>query len=225
MSKKMKWLSLVVALFMLITAATPVFAQSETDPLEDPPEVEGTNTFLDNPIVKLLSDFFGGLFVSEESEEPVDTGDGTDDGTGDGTGDGTDDGEGSDPTEEPGTDGEGGEETPEPTPVPTLAPDEQVAALHSDEDLGFGEITKLMQIVTEAEETCASEGVNCDVTLDGLIDEYKNGTGMGDLFKTYGKPEITGVGQVKKELDDTEETEVKAEKTNNGNAKGKSKNK
>jgi hypothetical protein len=35
------------------------------------------------------------------------------------------------------------------------------------------------------------------VTVDSLVAEYKAGTGMGELFAEYGKPEITGVGQVR----------------------------
>jgi len=58
------------------------------------------------------------------------------------------------------------------------------------------------------------EGVNCDVTLDSLVAEYKAGSGMGELFKKYDKPEFTGVGQVRKAA----EPKVKA---NNGHAKGK----
>ncbi len=216
MRKKMKWLSIVVAMFMLITAVTPVFAQSETDPVESPTVVEETNGFLDHPIVKLLSEFFGGLFKAEVTEEPANTGDGTVDGIG----------MIPDPTEEPGTEGEGDEGMADPTLEPALAPDEQVAALHSEEDLGFGEITKLLQIVVEAKASCTLEGANCDVTLDSLIDKYQSGVGMGELFKIYGKPEITGVGQVKQEEKENNNANIATSakvKTNNGKAKGKDK--
>lgn len=208
MIRKYKWLSIVVATFMLIATASPVFAQDGTDPLDEPAVVEETSSFLDNPIVKLLSNFFASLF---EPDEPVDTTEGT--------GDGTE--PPADPTSEPGA-GEGDPEEgggeAEPTPEPTLAPDEQVAAMHTEENLGFGEITKLLQIVAEAKIACTTEGLNCDVTLSSLMDEYKSGVGMGELYKTYGKPSITGVGQTKKELD----TDSK-EKSNNGKAKGKDK--
>jgi hypothetical protein len=212
--KKFKWLSIVVATFMLIATASPAFAQSETDPVEDPVVVEETNSFLDHPIVKLLSGFFSSLFEPEPAaDEGTEEGDGTD--------------PPADPTDEPDTTGDEGtggepveEPTPEPTPVPTLAPDEQVAALHSDDNLGFGEITKLLQIVAESKIACASDGVNCDVTLDSLKEEYESGVGMGELFQTYGKPSVLGVGQAKKEAD--ADLTVK-EKSNNGKAKGKDK--
>jgi len=211
MKNKMKWMSLIVTVIMLMAAASPVYAQSDGDTGEEPVAVEETNSFLNQPIVKLLANFFGSLFVSDEVEEPVaaDPSDTPEPGDGGETGD---PGEG-------GETGDGGEPTEEPTPVPTQSPEEQVAALHTDEDLGFGEITKLLEIVTEAQEACASEGVNCDVTMDSLLAEYKSGLGMGELFKKYGKPEITGVGQVKQELDENGEKI----KSNNGKAKGKDK--
>jgi hypothetical protein len=191
-----KWISVMVALVMLAAVVTPAFAQSETEPVEPPPVVEETNSFINNPIVKLLANFFRSLFASPEVKEPVESG-----------------GEGGETlppatTEEPPAEGE------EPTPVPTLSAEEQVAALHTEEDLGFGEITKLLQIVNEAQAECAKTGINCDVTVDSLLAEYETGSGMGELFAKYGKPETTGVGQVRNE---------KKEKTNNGKAKGKNK--
>lgn len=211
---KFKWLSIVVATIMLIATASPVFAQSETDPTEDPAVVGETNSFLDHPIVQLLSSFFSGLFEPEAViDDGTEIGDGTEPPADDPTGDtGTGDEGTSDPSEE--------EPVLEPTLVPTLAPDEQVAAMHTDENLGFGEITKLLQIVAEAKIACTTEGVNCDVTLDNLLDEYESGVGMGELYKTYGKPSVLGVGQAKKEAD--ADFTVK-EKTNNGKAKGKDK--
>ena len=99
-------------------------------------------------------------------------------------------------------------------PLPVIVPEEVVAALHEEQDLGFGEITKLLQITVEAQAACALEGINCDVTLDSLIAEYKAGAGMGELFKIYGKPEYTGIGQVRKAAEPVV-------KSNNGKAKGK----
>jgi len=200
MKTNKKWISVMVALVMLAAAVTPAFAQSETEPLEEPPIVEETNIFINNPIVKLLASFFSSLFTSPEVEEPVEGGE-----------------EGGetlppDTTEEPPVEGE--EPVEEPTPVPTLSAEEQVAALHTEEDLGFGEITKLLQIVNEAQAECAETGINCDVTVDSLLAEYETGSGMGELFAKYGKPETTGVGQVRNE---------EKEKTNNGKAKGKDK--
>jgi hypothetical protein len=64
MKTNKKWISVMVALVMLAAAVTPAFAQSETEPLEEPPIVEETNIFINNPIVKLLASFFSCLFTS-----------------------------------------------------------------------------------------------------------------------------------------------------------------
>ena len=208
MNKKFKWAGLMVAIVMIAASATPVFAQSDTDPTEVPAVVEESSSFLDNPIVLLLSTFFTNLFTVDEVEEtpPPDE---SDPGTGE-------------PTEVPeGEDGGEGSEIPaeEPTPVPTVSAEEQIAAMHTKDDLGFGEITKLLQIVTEAQESCELYGTNCGVTVDSLLDEYNTGVGMGELFAKYGKPEITGVGQTKKVYDE----DGNKVKTNNGKANGKNK--
>ena len=124
------------------------------------------------------------------------------------------------PTSTPGGDsGEVGDALPieEPTPVPTISAEEQVATLHTEENLGFGEITKLLQIATEAQESCELYGTNCDVSVDSLLAEYNSGLGMGELFAKYGKPEITGVGQTKKIYDE----DGNKVKTNNGKSNGK----
>lgn len=171
----MKGLSLLIAALMLVTVATPVFAQSETDPVVDPAPVEEVSSFMDHPIVKLLASFFANLFTPPAVE---------------------------------------GEVEPTLEPLPVVVPEEAVAALHEEQDLGFGEITKLLQITVEAQAACTLEGVNCGLTLDSLVAEYKAGAGMGELFKKYDKPEYTGVGQVRKAA----EPKVKS---NNGNGKGK----
>ncbi|HUV15023.1 MAG TPA: hypothetical protein VMW28_00480 [Pelolinea sp.] len=181
MKNKVRWMSLLIAALMLVTAITPVFADTETDPAGEPAPVEETSGFWNHPIVKLLASFFSGLFETPAVEEPV---------------------------EEEGTEGE--------EPLPPVVPEEVVAALHEEQKLGFGEMTKLFQIVAEAKAACVLEGVNCDVTLEGLVAEYKDGAGMGALFKEYGKPSLLGVGQVRKELNPKE-------KSNNGKAKGKNK--
>ena len=118
----------------------------------------------------------------------------------------------------PGDEPLGADGLPEGEPEPVIVPEEAVAAMHVEEDLGFGEIVKLMGIVEDAQATCAETGENCGVTLDSLLAEYKDGTGMGELFEMYGKPEHLGVGQIRKELDPKNK-----EKTNNGKAKGKDK--
>ncbi len=183
MKNKIKGFSLLITALMLVTIATPIFAQGETDPVVEPEPVVEVSSFVDHPIVKLLADFFANLFAPPVVEEPV--------------------GEDVPPTEPesepvPGEEPVVGEEEPLPEVPPVVVPEEAVAALHEDQDLGFGEITKLLQITVEAQAACTLEGLSCDVTLDSLVAEYKAGEGMGDLFKKYGKPEFTGVGQVRK---------------------------
>jgi len=186
MKNKIKGLSMLIVALMLVTVATPVFAQSETDPVIEPtPEAE-TSRFVDHPIVSLLASFFSSLFTPLTAVEP---------------------GEGGEVPVE-------GEVEPTPEPLPVVSPEEAVAALHEEQDLGFGEIAKLLQITVEAQASCTLESVNCSITLDSLIAEYKAGAGMGELFQKYGKPEYTGVGQVRKAA----EPKVKS---NSGNAKGK----
>jgi hypothetical protein len=198
MKNKIKGLSLLIAAFMLVTMATPIFAQSETDPVVDPVPTVEVSSFLDHPIVKLLASFFANLFAPPVVEEPV--------------------GEDLVPTEPegepiPGEEPLESDVEPLPEPLPVVVPEEAVAALHEEQNLGFGEITKLLQITFEAQATCALEGLNCGVTLDSLIAEYKAGAGMGELFQKYGKPEFTGVGQVRKAANPKVNS-------NNGNGKG-----
>ena len=184
MKNKIKGFSLLIAALMLVTIATPIFAQGEVDPVVEPEPVVEVSSFVDHPIVKLLAGFFANLFappvveelpdgqviVPEEPEgEPV-------------------------PGEEPVE----GLEEPLPEVLPVVVPEEAIAAMHEEQDLGFGEITKLLSIVTQTQALCASDGLFCDVTVESLTAEYKAGMGMGELFKKYGKPEFTGVGQVRK---------------------------
>ena len=228
MRTKMKWMSLLVTMVLLIAAASPVYAQTDTGTTEDPvPTEEENNDFLNNPIVKLLSSFFSGLFEPEATPEPTDDLVPSVDPEVTPDPDGEDGGVGED-----GGIGEVEDPTPESTAAPTLSPEEEIAAMHVDDDLGFGEVVKLLQIVAESEIACSTEGVNCDVTIDSLIEEYKSGVGMGDLYEIYGKPSMTGVGQVKKaeatpnpnanENSYKNTVEEKA-KSNNGKSKGKDK--
>jgi hypothetical protein len=84
--------------------------------------------------------------------------------------------------------------------------EDNIASLHED-GLGFGVIVKLYALAAEAQEACSSlpEGATfgpgvpnpCDVSVDSLAADFKSGTGMGVLFKLYGKPDLLGVGQVR----------------------------
>ena len=211
--RKNKWIGAVLALMMVLVFTTPIFAQDGSDPLDTPGEVEESTKFLDHPIVILIAEFFADLFkppvVVEEGPDP------------DGGGEGST-----------------GEDPPPPLPpdndstiVETgIDPVEAVAALHEEENLGFGEIVKLLGMVEDAQAECAETGENCGVTLESLIAERKDGVGMGELFEEYDKPEHLGVGQIRKESEpvgkirNENTNHVKNEKkTNNGKAKGKDK--
>jgi hypothetical protein len=81
---------------------------------------------------------------------------------------------------------------------------EEVIAYHSggegDEEggVGFGVLVKMYAIAAESEEACATaEGPCTPVTVEELMAAYKSGTGMGELFKLYGKPAVLGVGHMK----------------------------
>ncbi len=201
---KTKWTGAVLALVLVLVFTTPIFVQGEVEPVETPGVVEEPSKFLNHPIVKLIAEFFADLFNPPVDEEPE-----PDEGGADLTGEGPGF---EDPP--PGDETLGGDGSTEGEPELVVIPEEAVASMHEDEDLGFGEIVKLMGIV---EEMCA--GVeDCEVTLDSLLEEYKEGTGMGELFDKYGKPEHLGVDQIRKELDPKDK-----EKTNNGKAKGKNK--
>ena len=219
---KSKWTGAVLALMMVMVFSTPIFAQGEVDPVETPEVVEEPSNFLDHPIVKLIAEFFADLFNPpvEEEPEPEVGGEGS---TGEGSGS-----EDSLLGDEPlGGDGSTeGEPEPDPEPEPVIVPEEAVVAMHVEEDLGFGEIVKLMGMVEDAQVTCVETGENCGVTLDSLLAEYEEGIGMGELFEMYGKPEHLGVGHIRKELEPVGQTKnehTKREKTNNGKAKGKDK--
>jgi len=81
---------------------------------------------------------------------------------------------------------------------------------YHDDGMGFGVLTKLYAMAAESQEACAEEEASaeedtgdepCGVTVDELVTAFQSGTGMGQLFKEYGKPSILGVGHVKHALD------------------------
>ena len=75
-----------------------------------------------------------------------------------------------------------------------------IEAYH-DEGMGFGVLVKLFAMAEEQQALCESgeDPGACDVTVDSLVEEFNSGTGMGELFKKYGKPELLGVGHVRQE--------------------------
>lgn len=210
LSSKSKFVSMMIAMILVLSLTIPVFAQDEVEPVEEPEVVETSSKFLDHPIVKLFTEFFASFFNPPVEEDPVpDEGDGTggdgspgaplpDEGDldGDAGNEGEDDGEGGEPEEK------------------QIVSEEKIASMHEDDKLGFGEIAKLMELAKLTQTTCKAGVGFCEVSLDSLIEEYKGGMSVGALFNKYGKPEKVGVGQIRKELNPKE-------KTNNGKVKDK----
>ena len=223
LSNRSKFVSVLIAMMLVLSLTIPVFAQDEIEPVDEPvveevepdEELDGKETsskFLNHPIVKLFAEFFASFFNPPEEEEPApDEGDGTDENGGagalppDGGEDGGESGEPEDGGEgvEPEADGESGE--PE---EPPIVPEEKIASMHGDDKLGFGVIAKLIGIVE-----CAEGGV----TLDDLVAQFKGGVGQGKLFEMYCKPENVGVGHIRKAVKELDQKE----KTNNGKNKNK----
>jgi hypothetical protein len=85
---------------------------------------------------------------------------------------------------------------------PQLGPEasERIATYH-EEGMGLGVLVKLYAVAAEAAEACSSgeDEELCDVTVEGLVEAFRSGTGLGKLFKEYGKPAILGVGHVDKD--------------------------
>ena len=200
LSKKSKFVSVLIAMMLVLSLTIPVFAQDEIEPVEEPEVEETSFKLLDHPIVKLLAEFFSSFFNPPEEEEPVPDEVGGTGENGDAGGDGG---------QEEAVDGEGVE--PE---EPQIVPGEKIASMREENKLGFGVITKLMELARETRATCSETGEFCGVTLDSLIEEYEDGMSIGALFAKYGKPKNVGVGQIRKELD-------QKEKTNNGKGKNK----
>lgn len=84
--------------------------------------------------------------------------------------------------------------------------------------IGYGELVKIYAIAAESQEACmaeeeaaAEDGAEdtnvvvkpeqpCGVTVEELAQMLLNGTGMGELFRLYGKPALLGVGHVRQAL-------------------------
>jgi hypothetical protein len=187
MKKILKVMSMVLTVAVVLSLVTPVFAQDVVAPEDSPTVIVVSSDFLNHPIVRLLSGFFSFLFEEPETEEVVEEPDSELPVEGDEL-QGDDDDEGELPDTEEGVD------------TPTVS-EQVVASLHKDEKLGFGVITKLLSILAEAKLTCVETGEFCDLTLEMLIEEYNAGASIGELFAKYGKPEMTGVGQVRKAVE------------------------
>jgi hypothetical protein len=117
---------------------------------------------------------------------------------------------------------------------------EEIEALH-DSGMGFGVIVKLYAMAQASQEDCAPEDdgdgepaaleedpadpAACGVTVEELVEEFRSGTGIGQLFKEHGKPDYLGVGHVRQELkngddDDDEDPEAATTIFRNGPGDG-----
>lgn len=86
---------------------------------------------------------------------------------------------------------------------------EEIDRLHEEENLGFGVIVKFLSMAQEAEQACAEQaaetqeaastedGDPCAITLQSLVDDFKGGMGIGQMFQQYGKPDKVGIGHVR----------------------------
>jgi hypothetical protein len=67
---------------------------------------------------------------------------------------------------------------------------DQIAAYHAD-GMGFGVLVKLYALAGDSDA----------VTVEELVVTFQSGTGMGQIFKEYGKPSKLGVGHVRHDKD------------------------
>ncbi|HEX6302785.1 MAG TPA: hypothetical protein VFZ76_01240 [Anaerolineales bacterium] len=86
---------------------------------------------------------------------------------------------------------------------------EEIDRLHEEENLGFGVIVKFLSMAQDAEQACAEQeaetqeaastedGDPCAITLQSLVDDFKGGMGIGQMFQQYGKPDKVGIGHVR----------------------------
>jgi hypothetical protein len=83
---------------------------------------------------------------------------------------------------------------------------DQIAYYH-DQGIGFGVLVKLSAMAEQFDYECRT-GNNpeaCEISLEDLIQSFQEGTGLGEMFKIYGKPELLGVGHVRKAMNDHED--------------------
>lgn len=201
-------ITLGILVVLLVSTFGSVGAQSDTPATQTPTAVPTTETetetedtlYFSHPIVQLLSVYFDRVKVVEETDEA--------------TSEDEIAGEETDPTmtATPAPTGEPGEAEEETqSSVEQLA--EEIAGYH-EAGMGFGQLVKIYAMVQASEEACAAEDGDeapaaestedvetCSpLVVDDLVTAVQSGTGMGSLFKEYGKPAMLGVGHVKQAL-------------------------
>jgi uncharacterized protein (DUF433 family) len=90
---------------------------------------------------------------------------------------------------------------------------DDIGQYHED-GFGFGVIVKVYAIIAELEEACMEDETEggegeeapeseeadddlCGITVEDLFNDLANGSSIADLFETYGKPSIVGIGHVR----------------------------
>lgn len=187
--KHLLTVGITILLLVAFVGTAAAQAAQPPAPTEEPTTepVQPTSKFFYHPVVQILSAYFGRV-----QEEAV-----------------------AEPTEEPTMD----PNNPDITPVPTETPvdpmeqmAQEIAAYHED-GMGFGVLVKLYAMAEASQEACPTTPSDpaapvdptaapaCTaVTVDELVNSFRSGTGMGALFKQYGKPALLGVGHVRKAL-------------------------
>ncbi|MRR32253.1 hypothetical protein EG834_18435 [bacterium] len=182
--KRKRMVLISTLLILLASLFTTVAAQTGVEPSPEPEEEPLTGYV--HPVVKVLSAYFDREMAGEPDPDVT-----------------------PDPSE-----------TPDPAATPeagegeesVLGPiGEEIASLH-EQGMGFGVLVKLYAMAEEAALTCAqSEKSDCaGISAGELVAAFQSGTGMGQLFKEYGKPALLGVGHVKQELKEMEAAEAQA---------------
>lgn len=103
-------------------------------------------------------------------------------------------------------------------PPAAVTPEESIAQLFTEEELGFGVMVKLLQLTAETKDACEKSGTHCDVSLESLVERFQSGEGLGELFQEYGKPKVIGVGQVRQAAESDDNPGVAAGKPEHANA-------
>ncbi len=87
---------------------------------------------------------------------------------------------------------------------------QQITALH-DDGIGFGVLVKFFSLAQKSMEGCTTASPatpTCGVTVQQLVDTFRSGTGIGLIFKQFGRPDFMGLGQAKQSLKDDGSTET-----------------
>jgi hypothetical protein len=90
-------------------------------------------------------------------------------------------------------------------------------AMYHDQGIGFGVLVKLYFLASTQAACVNPASAECAAAVQALVDEFKGGAGMGQLFKKYGRPAGMGVGHVRHE-----KNKYKGNGTGIGNGNGNS---